>query len=215
MTHDERVPASGVRSHPRKATLAERRAERGEVEDPAKVLDAAARYLEARPRSETEVRRKLRDLGYRSDLVEQTVARLIELGYIDDDAFARTWVDSRDRARPRGEHALRMELMRKGVERTVINGVIDERRETAHGPAAEDATPTAADEAAAARLLERKGAALQRETDPRRRVQRAYALLARNGFSPDVCARIARTVAAGPGPVPVDDDELQADEDTA
>ena len=33
---------------------------------------------------------------------------------LDDEAFARAWVESRDRARPRGERALRAELRQKG-----------------------------------------------------------------------------------------------------
>jgi hypothetical protein len=37
---------------------------------------------------------------------------------------------------------------------------------------------------------------LERETDPRRRRQRTYALLARHGFPPDVCRRVAADVAA-------------------
>ena len=40
-------------------------------------------------------------------------------------------------------------------------------------------------------LLERRAAALARVTDPRVRRQRAYALLARNGFDPDVASRVA------------------------
>ena len=41
-------------------------------------------------------------------------------GYLDDAAFARTWVESRDRARPRGESALRRELTLKGMARPVF-----------------------------------------------------------------------------------------------
>ena len=40
---------------------------------------------------------------------------------------------------------------------------------------------------AAAALLSRKRASIEREPDLRRRRQKAYALLARNGFDPDTC----------------------------
>ena len=50
------------------------------------------------------------------------------------------------------------------------------------------------DDAAAERLLRKKLPAILREPDPRRRRQRAYALLARSGFSPDVCASVSRSV---------------------
>ena len=49
------------------------------------------------------------------------------LGYLDDVAFAAAWVESRDRARPRGSLALRQELLRKGVPREAIDEVLAER----------------------------------------------------------------------------------------
>ena len=74
------------------------------------MLEAAARFLEPRARSVTEVRRRLTGAGYRTDLVEGAITRMLELGMLDDEAFARAWVESRDRARPRGERAIRDEL---------------------------------------------------------------------------------------------------------
>ncbi len=102
-------------------TYAERRAERAEVDDPQVVLEAAARFLEARSRSVTEVRRRLTTAGYRPELVDGAIARLLDLGVLDDEAFARAWVESRDRARPRGERAIRDELRLKGVDRTTMD----------------------------------------------------------------------------------------------
>jgi regulatory protein len=157
------------------------------------VLDAAARFLEARPRSEDEVRRKLLRLGYPAPLVDEAVGRLLSVGYLDDDAFARSWVASRDRARPRGEHALRRELGQKGVDRSLIDEVLGERRDEAAASGDGAADP---DQAAAERLLARKMGPILREADPRRRLQRAYALLARSGFAPDVCSSVARQALA-------------------
>ena len=182
-------------------TPAEGRARRGAVDDPAVVLDAAARFLEVRPRSIAEVRRRLRDNGYRDDLVESATARLVDLGMLDDAAFARAWIESRDRARPRGERALRSELQRKGVDATVIAAALEERAVSAAATGSDDEDaghrPDRADEVAAARLLERRGSSLLREPDPRRRRGRAYALLARNGFPPDVCSSVATAWLAG------------------
>lgn len=144
-------------------------------------MEAAALFLSVRPRSIAETRRRLRFLGYRHDLVETVLGRLVTLGYLDDQAFARAWLESRDRARPRGTAALRGELAAKGIDRETVRVLLDERV---------DAAPDA-DEAAARRLLERRGAAVRREPDPVRRRQRAYALLARNGFAPDVCREVA------------------------
>ena len=183
----------------RRESLAEKRERRAAVDDPAVVLEAAARFLEARARSIGEVRRRLTSAGYRPDLVEGAIARLGELGMLDDEAFARAWVESRDRARPRGERALADELRLRGVDRTVIAAALDERREAsaATEPDDDEIAPSA-DEAAATRLLERNSRLLARVADPRARRQRAYALLARNGFDPGVCAALAARVIEAP-----------------
>ncbi len=138
-----------ARPRARKPTFAERRERRAAVEDVAEVLDAAARFLEARPRSVAEVERKLGGMGYQPSLVAEVVERLVQLGYLDDEAFARAWVESRDRASPRGEHALRRELSQRGVDRTLVDEVLAARRDR---PASAQASQTP-DEAAAERLL--------------------------------------------------------------
>ncbi|HSL75714.1 MAG TPA: regulatory protein RecX [Candidatus Limnocylindrales bacterium] len=172
----------------RRRSPAEQRERRAAVEDPAVVLDAAARFLEARSRSVTEVRRRLTMAGYRAELIDGAIARLTDLGMLDDEAFARAWVESRDRARPRGERALRDELRLKGIDRSLVDRVLEDRRTTA-----EDASPP--DRTAAERLIEKHARALDRIIDPRRRRERAYALLARNGFDPETCREIAARVA--------------------
>jgi len=145
------------------------------------------RFLEVRPRSVGEVRRRLTGAGYRTELVESAIARLIELGILDDEAFARAWIESRDRARPRGEHALRRELRLKDVSAETARTVLEERRERgADAPGSGDA-----DEDAARRLVARHAAALARVADPRARRQRIYALIVRHGFSPDIAGRLA------------------------
>jgi len=182
-------------------SYAQRRARRAEVDDPEVVLAAALRYLEARARSVTETRRRLSEAGYRDELVDGAIERLIALGLLDDEAFARHWVESRDRARPRGEVALRRELRLRGVDPAIVDAVLAERRAPAavrlsgeppesHGDAVVDP-----DEAAARRLLERRRRDLERVTDPRKRRARAYALLARNGFGPEIAARLAASLA--------------------
>ena len=153
------------------------------------VLDAALRFLEARPRSVAEVRRRLASAGYREDLVTGAVGRLVELRMLDDESFARQWVESRDRARPRGERALQAELHQKGIDAEIIAAVLEARRSPLpNDSVAADRTP---DDGAARRLLDRHSSALGRVADPRARRQRAYALLARNGFGPDVCRQVA------------------------
>ncbi|MBA2720337.1 MAG: regulatory protein RecX [Chloroflexi bacterium] len=175
--------------------FAERREERGAVDDPAVVLEAAARFLEARSRSVAEVRRRLGRAGYNAELIEGAIVRLGELGMLDDEAFGRAWVESRDRARPRGEIALRRELSLKGVDRSIVNDLLEERRAATEPD--DVGLGRGPDFAAAERLLARNERALTRVSDPRQRRQRAYALLARNGFDPETCREAASGVMSG------------------
>jgi regulatory protein len=178
----------------RRVPPAERRERAGGVDDPEIVLAAALRFLEARQRSTAEVRRRLGTAGYREDLVVGAIERLTELGMLDDAAFAQAWIESRDRARPRGERALSDELRIKGIDREIVATALEERRAGAEGIDSANEGAPSADEVAAARLIARSARSLDRIPDPRVRRQRAYAILARNGFSPDVCARVARSL---------------------
>jgi regulatory protein len=192
----------------RRESFADARARRAAIDDPAVVLEAAARFLEARSRSVHEVRRRLTGAGYQAALVEDAITRLTELGMLDDLAFARAWVESRDRARPRGERAIREELRTKGLDRTVVDEVLADRREAALERAADidpDGPGVSADRAAAERLLSRNARALARVADPRQRRHRAYGLLARHGFDPETCREAAAAFLAAGEPAALDD----------
>ena len=183
----------------RREAPADARARRAAIDDPAVVFESALRFLEARQRSVAEVQRRLTQAGYREDLVTSAIQRLADLGMLDDQAFATQWVESRDRAHPRGEHALLIELRQKGVEATVIAETLRVRREAAARWDRDNSEPDAEpgptpDEIAARNLLLRHARALERVADPRARRQRAYALLARNGFDPEIASRLAGSV---------------------
>ena len=203
MTDGSGTPSGGRRPRRPRESYTERRARRAEIDDPELVLGAALRYLETRARSVAETRRRLTDAGYRPELVEAAIDRLLALGILDDDAFARQWVESRDRARPRGEIALKRELWQRGIAQPVIEAVLDERRtgNVEDGPSGSSqeiagSERVAPDEAAALRLLERRRRELERVTDPRKRRARAYALLARNGFDSEISCRLSAALVA-------------------
>jgi regulatory protein len=194
----------------RRARQQERRERRAAVTDPDVVLAAGAALLGMRARTTHDLRARLAAMGYQPELVEETLQRLETLGYLDDAGFARAWVASRDRGRPRGAAALRRELTSKGLDRDLVDATLFERDQDAasssedDGPPGPDAHPGTADLAAATRLLERRRAALEREPDLRKRRQRAYALLARNGFDPGICMEATRASLSRD---PVDEDE--------
>jgi len=87
----------------------------------SKAYERAIRLLSFRPRSTTEVRRYLIEAEVDEEAVEATLTRLTEQGYLNDDEFARFWVENRQRFRPKGEQALRQELRRAGVDKETID----------------------------------------------------------------------------------------------
>ena len=95
-----------------------------------RAFDQAVRFLSYRPRSRVEVERYLSGKGFVGELVANVVTRLEHANYLDDEAFARFWVENRERFKPRSQRALRYELRQKGVSNQIIarvlNGLDDE-----------------------------------------------------------------------------------------
>ena len=89
--------------------------------------DAAVRYLANRPKSVAEIARHLRGKRYDDAAIDAAIDRLRAQRYVDDEAFARYWLEQRERFKPRGDRALRTELTQKGVSRDVIDLVLGER----------------------------------------------------------------------------------------
>jgi regulatory protein len=98
------------------------------ADDVEKAREKALRFLSNRPRSEWEVRQNLRKASYEDEIIDRVIVRLRSVGLVDDAAFVRYWVDNRAQFRPRGEVALKQELRRKGIDREIIEAVLDENK---------------------------------------------------------------------------------------
>lgn len=97
-----------------------------EVDAVSRAMDRAVRLLARRPYSTAELRRHLASKEIAAPVIDEALNRLEGLGYVDDYAFARYWVENRERFRPRGPRALRYELRQKGVAASVIEAVLNE-----------------------------------------------------------------------------------------
>ncbi len=85
-----------------------------------KAYNRALRFLSYRPRSEVEMRRYLQGKKVPPPIEAEVVERLTAAGLLDDQAFARYWVENRESFNPRGRHALRYELRQKGLREETI-----------------------------------------------------------------------------------------------
>lgn len=87
-------------------------------------LNAAFHYLNYRPRSESEIRRRLQRRGFDSDSIEAVIIRLKEQGLVDDAAFAQFWKENRQSFSPRSQWLTRLELRQKGVADDITEQVV-------------------------------------------------------------------------------------------
>jgi regulatory protein len=87
-------------------------------------LNAANHYLSYRPRSESELRERLRRRNFNGDNIEAVIERLKERGLVDDKAFAQFWRDNRQSFSPRSQWLTKLELKRKGVPDDLVAEVV-------------------------------------------------------------------------------------------
>ncbi len=144
-------------------------------------LRDAVRLLAYRPRSRAELEKYLLRRGQDAETVQAVLARLEEVGLIDDRAFARAWVEVRQSSRPRGREALRAELREKGVAGTLIDQVLTE-------------TLAGHEENQLALALARARAASLAGVERTVFLRRLRGFLLRRGFSPQTVDAVVRRV---------------------
>lgn len=86
----------------------------------------ALKYLGYRARSRKEVRSYLKKKGVAPHLIRQIMEKLEYYRYVDDLAYARSYVSSRKKRSPRSVFALRYELSGRGISDTMIDQVLGE-----------------------------------------------------------------------------------------
>ena len=91
-----------------------------------KAYQQAIHFLGFRPRSQAEVAQRLHEKGYSAGAIEHTIHRLLEQNYLNDQEFARYWLENREQFKPRGERALRYELSQKGIDPQAIEAVLSD-----------------------------------------------------------------------------------------
>ncbi|MQF70154.1 regulatory protein RecX [SAR202 cluster bacterium AD-804-J14_MRT_500m] len=87
-------------------------------------IDVAFRFLTYRPRSESEVRRRL-SRQFTMMQVDETIDKLQERGILDDSAFANFWCSNREQHRPRSKMMLNQELRSFGVSGTIAKEALN------------------------------------------------------------------------------------------
>lgn len=131
-----------------------------------KAYNLTLAYVARRMRSEGELMDYFRRKAYAPELSAEIMAKLRRIGFVDDEAFARRWVENRRNLHASSSKKLRLELRQKKVPDHIVQTVL-----------ADDET----DERALLRELVEKKRKMSRYQDD----QKLMAYLARQGFSYD------------------------------
>lgn len=99
-----------------------------------KLMEKMYGFFSVRTRSEKEVRDYLKNLSFKRKVkdkeeisglvIDQLVEKLKQKGMLNDLEFAKAWVESRRRSKGKSAKALKMELIKKGIKRDIIEEVV-------------------------------------------------------------------------------------------
>jgi regulatory protein len=140
------------------------------------------RLLDSQPRTRAELATAMARRGVPPDAAVTVLDRFVEVGLIDDAAFARAWVDSRHRGRGLARRALASELRRRGVA--------DEIAADALSRVSTD------DETVAAEALVRRRLRTMSGLPADVQLRRLVGMLNRRGFGGSAAFGVARRVVA-------------------
>lgn len=87
---------------------------------------AAFNYVSYKPRSEYEVREKLRTKDYSQENIDLAILFLYEFKLLDDEQFAQSFIEVNLRNKPSGKYKLIHELSKRGIDESLINKSIKE-----------------------------------------------------------------------------------------
>jgi regulatory protein len=147
-----------------------------------KVFARAIKLLTARSRSEAHLREQLLEKPWaKPEIVNECIARLKEVGLVDDNQFAIAYANSRTSARPIGRLRLARELRGKKVAPGAIKRALDSVFEQT------------SEEVLIDRAIEKRIRTHGRPAD-RRGAKRMFDHLARLGFEHDLIVRKLRAL---------------------
>lgn len=94
----------------------------GDPEAVAKAICLRLLTVSAKPRAALAI--ALRRRGIPDDVADAVLTRFVDVGLIDDEAFAHAFVAAKHRDRALGTAALRTELRRKGVDEVIVDTAV-------------------------------------------------------------------------------------------
>ena len=151
-----------------------------EKDQSTKALEKSFRLLGIRPRSQKELEKKLKEKEFAPEIIEETIKRVKELGYLDDKKFAKAWLESRKLSH-KGKFFVQRELKQKGVAEEIVKKTMEK-----YSPSDEFKS--------ALEIAERK-IKTYRDLDKFKRKQKLAQFLARRGFSWNAITKVLEKIS--------------------
>ncbi len=95
-------------------------------EEQSEIRNKVFKYLARREHSRYELYKKLSRKDYDRENINIILDELEDKDYINDERFARSWIKSRLRFKPRGSRLIKKELAQKGVSKSLQDSLIFE-----------------------------------------------------------------------------------------
>ena len=106
--------------------LDEKKIEQLQAEDAReRAFQQAMLFLSYRARSESEICQNLRKHEIPEAVIEQTLEKLRQDGFANDNQFAKAWVENRSTFRPRSRRMMAMELRQKGLDDESVTSAVE------------------------------------------------------------------------------------------
>jgi regulatory protein len=83
-------------------------------------------YLAYRQRSKRELAGKLKQKKISADIIEKIIALLEEQKYLNDNTFAKNYLDDKLNSKPIGKRLAILKLSEKGIDKEIIEGAVNE-----------------------------------------------------------------------------------------
>jgi regulatory protein len=142
-------------------------------------MNAAVRILTHRDHSKYELKQKLQQRGFASEIIDAVILDCERFNYINDKRTARIYISQLKRKRFGMRH-IRVALKKKRLYGTAIENILSENYVSSEERSNAD------------KLLEKKMKTFNREEDLKKRRDKIYRFLYSRGFDKDIIADLIR-----------------------
>ena len=145
------------------------------MNNPPQIMEAALKILSRRAHSVQELRNKLFKKEFARRDIDTAVAECLRLNLVNDHLLAEDYTEEL-KSKGCGPYKIKLMLYKKGIDKETINEVAGGKENNESQLAAE--------------VFARKMKSLERETDHKKRREKAFRFMISRGFSSDVIRKL-------------------------